>query len=231
MTRINAVGFEIEGGWKGKRYLSPFADGTLISDHSINGQTLNGATPIASLHVGEAVSPVISYLETNKEGKFLWEEWLLAHWPNADPPHRANRTCGFHIHLSVNSLRDYVLLTGKSFLFGARDRMHELGLELKLPEKHIFWERMEGLNSFCKLDFNPSRQMELTKANHHGNRSRYGYLNFSYNVHGTVEFRALPTFRDAKIGVRFAKEYFVFLERYLEELKETKVEYSRKLVA
>src|SRR5512136_62524 len=93
-SKILKVGFEIEGGWEGKPGVAPFTDCMVIADHSINGQTLHGAEPIDAPHVGEVVSEPIPYAED-------WEGWLTTHWPNAEPEHRTNRTCGFHIHLSV----------------------------------------------------------------------------------------------------------------------------------
>jgi hypothetical protein len=153
-----------------------------------------------------------------------WQGWLTTHWPNAAPEHRTNRTCGFHIHISLDNWRSYAHLTSKSFLLALRDRMIEVGKEVDLPKKHSFWERMHGANTFCDLFFDPAAQMRLTTK---GGRVRYGWLNFAFNMHGTVEFRALPTFRDAHVAVRFSDEYFQLVERWLaahdDSLVRTKV--------
>lgn len=221
-SHINLIGFEVEGGWAGSKYVSPFSDGTLIVDSSINGQRLKNSPPISATHIGEVVSPPLPLS--------VWKEWLTNHWPDAKPPNRTNRTCGFHIHISVHNLRDYSLLTAKGFLFGVRDKMTEVGKELNIHSQHVFWERMLGLNNFCKLEFSPDKQIALVKGLHHGNPNRYGYLNFAYNVHGTVEFRALPTFRDSHVASRFAEEYFAYVDSYLEEVKDIQVQHSTRLV-
>jgi hypothetical protein len=227
MSRILKVGFELEGGWKGDPGISPFTDISLIADHSVNGQTLLGGA-LRAPHVGEAVSPPINFEEAGDDvGTHKWELWLLSHWPNADPPNRTNNTCGFHIHTSFASLRDYALLTSKTFAFSLKEQLLQLGKELRLPPKHLFWSRMEGKNTFCTLLYDPAPQMELRQKDG-VQRVRYGWLNFAYRVHGTMEFRALPTFRDAAVGVRFATTYFNFIESWLEEKKDLVLERERK---
>ncbi len=216
-SRILRVGFELEGGWAGEPRVSPFKDLTLIADPSINGQTLKTA-PIKAVHVGEAVSPPMVYGAVEADSKVDWKEWLLSHWPNAEGKDRTNHTCGFHIHLSVLSLKDYSLLTSKLFLFQLRDRMAEVGKKVDLPSKHEFWNRVGGKNAFCTLLFDPAHQMKVKKDGEI-HRCRYGWLNFSWRAHGTMEFRALPTFRDAPVGLRFAVEYFNFVDEWLEANK------------
>lgn len=224
MSKILKVGFEIEGGWDGKPGVAPFNDCKVIADHSINGQTLGEAKRIAAVHVGEVVSLPMDYSPPGEE-KPYWAEWLTSHWPNAEPEHRTNRTCGFHIHVSVDNHLSYAHLTSKSFLLQLRDRMIEVGKELELPKKHLFWERMHGANTFCDLFFDAAEQMKIrTKGM---NRVRYGWLNFASGLHGTVEFRALPTFRDAHVAVRFASEYFKLVDAWLEACADTKLSRSK----
>lgn len=218
-SRILKVGFEIEGGWAGEPGIAPFTDCKVIPDHSINGQTLNGAARISAVHVGEVVSEPIPF-SSMKGDTAEWVSWLLEHWPNAEPEHRTNRTCGYHIHLSVETPLEYALLTSKSFLLALRDRMIEVGREVKLPKKHTFWERVHGVNTFCDLFFDAGAQMGIKAKGI--NKVRYGWLNFSYGLHGTMEFRALPTFRDAAVAVRFSQEYFTLVDWWLaSQLPET----------
>lgn len=213
-TRIQKVGFEIEGGWAGSPGVAPFTDCKVIADHSINGQTLGGAKRIQAPHVGEVVSEPIPYANVLEyQGPPEWETWLFTHWPNAEPEDRTNRTCGFHIHLSVGSPLEYAHLTSKSFLVLLRDRMIEVGKDLKLPKKHTFWERVYGGNTFCTFFFDAGAQMAVKQKGI--NKVRYGWLNFSYGLHGTMEFRALPTFRDSHVAIRFAREYFELVDYWL----------------
>jgi hypothetical protein len=220
-NHIAKVGFEVEGGWDGKSKVSPFSDVSLIHEGSINGQTLAGAPKIRAIHIGEVVSLPMSYANDP------WALWLYEHWPNAAPRNRTNRTCGFHIHLSTLNLKDYTLLSSKHFLYSLRDKLKEIGTAAKLNPSHVFWERMEGFNSFCPLDFDPAEQMRVTRK---GGRNRYGWLNFAWSMHTTVEFRALPTFRDPQIALRFTAEYFDFVNSWLDANQNTQLVRAARLV-
>lgn len=225
-TQIKQVGFEIEGGWKGTPGVCPVpGPGSFTSDNSINGQSLSGSLPISATHVGEAVSLPMAYSSPT------WRTWLLMNWPNADPPNRTNRTCGFHIHLSTYNLKQYSFLTSKALLFDVHRNLEALGKEIGLPERHLFWQRMAGLNRFCRLDFDATAQMEVAPTNRANNQVRYGYLNFSWKLHGTMEFRALPTFRDANIALRFAEVYLATVENFLHSMENEEVQFSASLVA
>lgn len=221
MGPIDRIGIEIEGGWVGKPGVSPFTDVALITDNSVNGQTLAGALPIAATHVGEVVSPPIPY--SPQLGDLNWQAWLLSHWPNAEAPHRTNRTCGYHIHLSFFSKKAYTLLSSKVFLYQLRDHIFTLGEYHHIPEKDVFWSRINGLNTFCTIKFDAGKQMELLhKDGIH--RQRYGWLNFATGIHGTLEFRALPTFFSPDLGLKFTEGYCTFVEAYLYQHAQDKIE-------
>ena len=218
-THIDKIGFELEGGWAGTAGISPFKDISLIQDGSINGQTLVGER-IRAVHVGEAVSPPIPIADmTGDPPKAVWEVWLTSHWPDATPPDRTNNTCGFHIHLSLLTYLDYSLMTSRKALFLLRDAIKAEGEKAKLPKKHEFWARMEGLNTFCNFFTDPAKQMSINSKRM--SKDRYGFLNFSYGVHGTMEFRALPTFRDAHVAVGFTEAYLAAVDKWLDENQPT----------
>lgn len=212
MAHIYKVGFEIEGGWDGAKGVAPCNKGknccSWIADGSINGQQL-AEDPIAATHVGECVSAPIPF-----EG--AWKEWLQTHWPNAtNKKHRTNNTCGLHIHISVESLKDYTLLTSKRFLLDVQANLLEAGRVRGLPGNHYYWGRIQGNNPFCLLDFNAVAQMRLgDKAGIH--KERYGWMNFAWNIHGTIEFRAFPTFVTAEEALFFTETYLNFVEDWLE---------------
>jgi hypothetical protein len=168
-------------------------------------------------HVGEAVSPPIVYAPWEGALPHMvdWLDWLGKHWPNAEPPNRTNHTCGFHIHVSFHSHKAYTLLTSKIFLYELRQLILAQGIKEKLPRKHPFWNRVNGGNTFCHLDFNAPKQMEVASKDGGIRRVRYGWLNFASALHGTMEFRALPTFRDFPVAARFSHTYFTFIDSYL----------------
>jgi hypothetical protein len=218
VTFINKVGLEIEGGWDGTPGLSPFEDAVLFADGSIDGQTRDpNEGVLETTHVGEVISTPLARPEV--------EEWLKVHWPNA-----TNRTCGYHIHVSLLSKKSYVLLTRKGFMLRLRKKFLALGEEVKLPSKHPFWKRMSGENTFCQMHFDAGKQINI-KVKRHNDRTRYGFLNFAYNVHGTLELRGLPTFRDFPIALTFTNCFLDFVEEYLTEQSSVQWKRSASLAA
>jgi hypothetical protein len=209
---IDRIGLEVEGGWPGKPRIPPFEDLTLVADHSIDGTTLPTDKPLTSTHVGEAVSLPLPMEEV--------EEWLTKYWPK-----ETNRTCGYHIHISLRSPFHYMLLTKKAYAILLRKRMWALGLDRGFPKTHYLFARLSGDNPFCTFNFDASGQMNI-REKRVGMRLRYGFLNFAKNIHGTVEFRALPTFDNVADAKAFTFEFLnvteEFLERELLQVSEMK---------
>lgn len=204
MDKLYRIGLEVEGGWNGERGRKPF-DLDIITDFSIDGRTLASDKPFTLVpHVGEVVSVP---LEPKYE---ILEGWIKKYWP-----HYTNITCGYHIHLSTNSVRDYCNLTTKTFVYGAVAALRAHALAEKLPKGHYIWNRLEGGNPFSALNFDASTQIRM-KAKAIGDRTRYGIFNYAWGIHGTVEFRGFPTFETAELAFRFTKCYLDYVNNFLE---------------
>jgi hypothetical protein len=201
---VDKIGLELEGGWEGKPGKRPFKDEEIIIDRSIDGQTLPNDGPMKSVHVGEIVSKPMSLDK--------WEEWLRKYWPS-----EANNTCGYHIHLSMKKPLYYILLTRKKFLFDLLDDIMQKAKELELPEGHYLYQRLSGRNPFCMFNFDPSQQIGVEEKRI-GMRTRYGVINYCHGLHKTVEFRALPTFKNPDHAVEFTHVYLDRVRRYLEDV-------------
>jgi hypothetical protein len=199
---IDKIGLEVEGGWAGQRFINPL-DIPIIADHSVDGRMFPHDKPMKSPHVGEVISEPMSC-----EAEFI-EEWINKYWPT-----EANNTCGYHIHLSFTKIKDYSLLTRKSFLFGLIKRMKDLGKELGLGPKHYLWHRLDGQNPFTTINFDAVHQVNIRKKQV-ADRRRYGMLNCCWNIHKTLEFRALPTFREKIHAKQFTHAYVDEVEEYL----------------
>lgn len=204
MAHINMVGLEVEGGWDGERYKSPF-DLPIIADFSIDGRTLQSDNPLRCNHIGEVVSkPMLP--DPDAVGV-----WIDKYWPAY-----TNITCGFHIHTSYKSMRDYTALTTKGFLIELVNSIRLKAVEAGLKSNHYLFQRLNGGNPFTTFNFDASSQICL-KQKSVGNRTRYGMLNFAWGIHGTVEFRAFPTFESANLARLFTFHYLSFIEQYLDE--------------
>lgn len=201
---IDKIGLEVEGGWGGKRFVQPL-DIPIIQDFSIDGQMYPHDRGMKSPHVGEVVSQPMPCRRENIE------EWIDKYWPI-----EANNTCGYHIHLSFTKIKDYSLLTRKTFLFRLIKNLKQLGTELGLSPANYLWARLQGANPFTTINFDAAHQIAL-KEKRIADRKRYGMLNCCWHIHKTLEFRALPTFRDKGHAKKFTLAYVQEVEKYLEE--------------
>jgi hypothetical protein len=200
---IKLVGLEVEGGWNGKPFVPPFEALALTYDHSIDGTTMPTDKRLVCQHIGEAISPPI---EVDKVA-----DWIEKYWPQ-----HTNITCGYHIHLSFHSPLHYMLLTKKSYAIRLKKAMENLARERNLPPEHYIWHRLSGRNPFCNMDFDSAGQMSVTQKRV-GMRVRYGFLNFALNIHGTMEFRALPTFDNTDDARAFTFHFFNVTEQYVQD--------------
>lgn len=203
--RIDKIGVEIEGGWEGEPYISPFKDISLIADGSIDGQNLK-TKRLGTVHIGEAVSPPFPF-EKLKE----LEEWIISHYPSG-----VNETCAFHIHVSLLSDDDYSTLMSwkftRRFLMAAVEWGKDEGIGAKSP----FWERVFGRNLFCTKAFNPDAQAAKVEKRHN-DKERYGVFNFCHGVHHTVECRVFPAFATSQQAVSALKFLLKFIQKFLDK--------------
>jgi hypothetical protein len=203
--RISRVGVELEGGWdsdpSGRTGAHRLAEGggRLVDDGSVStpGNFRGGAElrsrPLTSL------DDVMAFVQNCY-------------------PENVDGSAGLHVHVSVRSTRDYALLMRPAFLGGLYRRLDGWGRAMGLAPNHRFWGRLDGGNTFCRATFDPEAQ--LTEEGH--GSSRYSALNFcAYHSHQTLEFRALPMFRQPDTAAKAVRAYVEYVERYLRSCAKT----------
>jgi hypothetical protein len=199
---INKIGLEVEGGWGGERGIAPFDDLDLTADRSIDGTMMRTDRAMTSVHVGEAVSEPID--------REAVDEWINKYWPT-----EANITCGYHIHVSFRKPFWYTLCTRKSFFLHLLAKVEAKMEEIPLGPRHYLRRRLQGQNVFCNMDFDAAGQIRVQERRI-VNRVRYGALNFAHGLHGTMEFRLYPTFRNKKEARIFTHVYLDAINEYLD---------------
>jgi hypothetical protein len=196
MKFIQKIGLEIEGGWF-DRHLHPSPVAKWHRDGSVRNirATQNGRN---IGHVGEVASEPLPSLEAVKT-------WINDFWPD-----RKNKSCGFHIHVSVKP-ELYEFLMEEDFYNQFLKIMEETGKTLKLS-KHFF-DRLNNQNSYCRRIFHPHEQAgEITKTD-----KRYTHLNYCYTLHGTLENRLPCATLTVKQAFTIVKVYTDLIEAYLEK--------------
>jgi hypothetical protein len=185
-TAIDKVGLELEGAWN----VRP-PDAAYHADGSVRG--VSGAI------IGEMVSPPMATFAD------------VSTWITAAYPADSNTSCGFHVHVSFKSRRDYAKLMHPAFFEYFSRRMEEWGRKVNLPAAHPFWYRLSGANFFCSKNFVPDTQAQLRRKSN----ARYAQLNYCFKFHGTIECRLAPVFKQANIAVSYTKELCSIYEDFL----------------
>ncbi len=196
MKSIDKIGVELEGSWNGERGVPPFEDTDIHHDGSV--KVAGGCT-----HWGELNSPAFEALEE------------MISWVRVHHPHATNKTCGFHIHLSLKRKLDYSRLMSTAFQRFFQKNISKWARK-NLPKDDFFWERFEGKNKYCKAQFLPDHQVNAG----HGN-VRYSQLNFCFMEHGTLEVRLFPMWSNVETSVSALKTYVEMVEEFLKHVKRS----------
>lgn len=188
---IQACGVELEAAWK-----KPRVD--LHGDESFSAADFSGDMQA----VGELVSrPMATWDEV--------ENFLQNNWPDA-----TCSKCGFHIHVSFKNPAYYTVLVSEKFYQYFLDSMEDWGRNF-LCKNQEFWDRLRGQNRYCKKRFDADAQIKR-KEKGHNNQLRRTQLNYCYGIHGTLECRLLPMFKDLRTGISSVKAFITCVEDYLE---------------
>lgn len=128
-------------------------------------------------------------------------------------PDVVNAACGMHVHMSFLDKSSITMLTSEEFFAYFRDRFKAWGESRGV--KGEFWKRLNGDNSYCrknaKSDWHRTTGCPVSEST-----DRYRQINFqAYSEHATVEFRLLPMFRSAALGVNAIEELTAIVESYL----------------
>ena len=188
------LGIEIEGFWRDLAAareraeslgMSGSSDGSLDSDDD-DYSAWEFKTRPGSL--GEAISQ------------------LIALYPDGQ-----NSTAGMHVHVSFTDPCSITACYSVAFFDYFRQRWEAWGNRMSIPQDHLFWSRLRGSNSYCRL--NGEGDIQSTNIER---GDRYRQLNFTaWGGHKTLECRLLPLFRDLRIAISAVEELIAIYEDWL----------------
>lgn len=188
------IGVELEGGWNFNETRVRELAARFGANFHYDG----------SVHTGADLNAEISTKPYATVGRLLnaMEEMY---------PHEVNNSCGMHVHVSFDE-HVYGTLMSQKFYFYFLLRWEAWGkrLNIRNPE---FWSRLKGENQYCLRNHAPVGQMTRTSRD----GIRYAHLNYCYALHGTIECRLLPMFKDKAIAGKAIRELVSIYEDYLEE--------------
>jgi hypothetical protein len=180
-NRVALVSVELEGGWvELPKYVQALEhDGSVF-----DGRRPSGVNHIGELSVGPALPAGI-------------EELI-----RANHPPKVNHTCGMHMHMSFETLRNYQLLMVPEYQKTVLHYLTQWAFKHKIPETHCLWSRLRGESRFCREEFWPDLQAGNKRKSHDQNVRGHRYTHVHYcGRYNTIEIRTLPMFQSVKIGV------------------------------
>lgn len=202
---INKVGVELEGGWRNRVFL----DANIHEDISL--PIPEGYMP--TWHFGEIASKPLPPEKA--------VAWMLKHYPLDIPPPVDGKSCGLHFHLSVHGDGEYNKLLSQTFYDTYLQGMGEVlkTLDAGATDTVLFHQRLSGLNRFARRLYAPSRQVWCTQKDSGRDAERRTLINYCHGLHGTVEFRLFPMFRDPAMSVLVLEATMSLVDAFLEARK------------
>jgi hypothetical protein len=185
---IDRVGVELEGAWLGDCGNHP-----IHGDGSVHMERLKERRDSKTrIHVGEKSSPAFDSLEQ-------LENWLYKEYP-----HRRNRTCGFHVNISLTD----ITLLRRCIKEPIHDAMIQTIIRYAQNQRlgKAFQERLSPHARFSLLKFNPQhkyRAINWSKAISSPYRAMFG--DTSYFIEYRIFSQVMPPTK-ALNGVKFLVE-------------------------
>lgn len=188
-NRVARIGVELEGAWKslppGTR-LEP--DGSVFKDPLTETKKVPAGHQAGELPIGPIQPAALP--------KFMKKYY----------PHKTDKTCGMHVHMSFESVWHYALLMVPEYQDTIIEYLDRWARAEGFPSTHFIYERLAGKSVYCQKKFWADAQVQYTKKDHDQHRHGHRYTIIHYcGRQMTVEVRVLPmmdTVEQAIRGVR-----------------------------
>lgn len=183
-NRVKRLGVELEGAWK---ELPPGTDlehdGSVFRNNHPAGFHLVGELPIGPIQPAAMPGFMKKYY-----------------------PHKVDKTCGMHVHMSFANLLQYAWLEVPEYQETIIEQISLWATAEGFDPKHHIWERLSGKCIFCQKVFDPDGQIASKKKDHNQERPghRYTIVHFC-GRQNTVEIRVLPMMDTVAQGIRAAQ--------------------------
>lgn len=193
-VRVRTVGVELEGAWLRERDICPYGDGSVNVIESLD------CTDQDDYIEGEISSEPLS-----PERCFRWAERFY--------PDAGNESCGIHVHMGMSNRLYYQRLLCPEYTGWLYDSLKLEGGRLKIRASHALWKRLEGRNHYCRL---PEPQNIVPQLRASGRADcRYSGVNFCHALHGTVEIRVLPYFKQVRNAIAMIRAVVDATDKFL----------------
>lgn len=194
-NRVALMGIELEGGWvkaKLANNVRPEPDGSVFKE-------ARKADPYWLQSKGCDLSGEIVSKPMLPAGVPAWMRKFY--------PFFVDKTCGLHVHMSFESMKNYERLMVPEFPITMLEYLKRWANKQELPPEHPLWDRLADQSKYCQHKFWPDEQVRLERLksaeyyDQDRKGSRYTVINYCYRLHGTMECRILPMFESVNLSI------------------------------
>jgi hypothetical protein len=169
---IGKVGVELEAAWDREFYYATrerkLRNWDFTSDGSISSRRGIAMEAVSKPFEFEKLDAVLSEVERGVIG--------------------ANKTMGFHIHVSPKRADDYEVFSTPKFVKYFKAKLDEF-----TTQKSYARVRRRYNNRFCAVKEMNETTIRMQKEATGKSGARYAFINFCKGLHGTIEFRVFPS--------------------------------------
>lgn len=185
-NRVVRIGVELEGAWKS---LPPGtnleADGSVFKDPATGLKVVPPGHKSGELPIGPIQCAALP--------KFLKKYY----------PHKTDKSCGMHVHMSFENSWHYALLMTPEYQDTMVEYLRRWAVNEGFPPEHYIFERLAGKSVFCQRKFWADDQVRCMRKDHDQHRHGHRYTIIHYcGRQMTVEVRVLPMMENAAQALR-----------------------------
>lgn len=148
-------------------------------------------------------------------------------------PDRVDASCGLHVHTSLVNVGRYAQLMSADFFRHWKSELRKWGGRYPIRAQSPFWSRLNGYNTYCQDEWGPAEQAQATSKWD----CRYRMLNFCWTLHGTLEARVLPMFKQSATAIAAVNRHLDIIEDWLSHRRirsyigQEKLDYPQDVIA
>lgn len=189
-NRCVRLGVELEGAWKelpkGIRQLEP--DGSVFKDPLTETKKVPAGHVAGELPIG----PI--------------QLAAMPRWMKKYYPHKVDKTCGMHVHMSFETAWHYALLMAPEYQETVIKYLRRWAENEGFPVGHFIYDRLDGKSIFCQKRYWPDEQVRSRK-DHDQVRPGHRYTIVHYcGRQMTIEVRVLPMMETVEQGIRGVRQ-------------------------
>lgn len=188
-NRVARLGVELEGAWKTLPINTRLEqDTSVFKDPATDLQKAPAGHKVGELPIGP--------FQPAAMGRGMKKYY----------PHKVDKTCGMHVHMSFESVWHYALLMVPEYQDTIIEYLTRWAKSENFGPSHHIYDRLGGKSPYCQKKFWPDEQI-ASKKDHDQRRHGHRYTIVHYcGRQMTIEVRVLPMMDTVEQAIRGVRE-------------------------